>query len=147
MALISKFSLDDVYKQLKSQFRELRSNSLRLRAEAAAGPVSFSRVSAYLAFVTDSIALCDERLARFGGTAIADYAKAQEDDLTYDPATEYGAMKTAARAVTTHITTAIPANSAHTVVNGKTVEPSFSTAQTATLRALLDTLVGTIGAP
>lgn len=147
MPLISKFSLDDVYKQLKSQFRELRSNSARLRTEAASGPVSFSRVAGYLAFVTDSIALCDERLARFGGTAIADYAKAQEADPTYNPAAEYNAMKAAAQAVTSHIATAIPANSAHTVVNGRTVEPSFTSAQTATLRGLLDTLVGTIGAP
>jgi hypothetical protein len=147
MPLISKFSLDDVYKQLKSQFRELRSNSLRLRTEAAAGPVAFSRVSAYLAFVTDSLTLCDERLARFGSAALATYAKAQEDNQNYNPTADYAAMKTAALAVASHITGAIPANSAHTVANGRTVEPTFSTAQTATLRTLLDTLIGTIEAP
>lgn len=147
MALISKFSLDDVYKQLKSQFREVRSNSVRLRTEAAAGPVSFSRITSYLAFITDSIVLCDERIARFGATALANYAKAQEDDANYNPATEYAAMKAAAQAVASHISTAIPANSAHSVVNGKTVEPNFSSAQTATLRGLLDALIGTIGAP
>ena len=145
--LISKFSLDDFYKQLKSQFRELRANSLRLRSECAAGPVSFSRVSGYLAFVTDSIALCDERLTRFGATALANYAKSQEDDVNYNPSADYNTMKTAANAVANYITLAIPSNSNHTVVNGRAVEPSFSVAQTATLRTLLDTLVGTIGAP
>lgn len=145
--LISKFSIDDVYKQLKSQFREIRSNSARLRAESASGPISFSRVTGYLAFVTDAIALCEERIARFGASALANYAKIQEDDVNYNPATEYNTMKTAAQAVINHISVAIPANSAHTVANGRTVEPSFTSAQTAALRGLLDTLVGTIGAP
>lgn len=147
MPLISKFSLDDVYKQLKGEFRVIRARSLQLRTQAAAGLVSFSAVRDYLSNLTGSLAIMNDRVTRFGGETLAAYAKAQEADPAYDVAASYNAMVTAANAVVSHISTAIPANSAHTVVNGAVVEPTFSTAQTATLRGLLDTLVGTIGAP
>jgi L-fucose isomerase-like protein len=147
MPLISKFSLDDVYKQIKGEFRSIRANSLRLRTAAAAGPVSFSVVRDYLSSLTGSLAVMSDRVTRFGAETLAAYAQAQEAVPAYDVATEYNAMVTAANAVVTHISAAIPTNSAHTVTNGQVVEPTFSTAQTATLRALLDTLVGTIGAP
>lgn len=147
MALISKFSLDDVYKQLKGEFRSIRARAVQLRTQSAAGPVSFSAVRDYLSGLTGSLALMADRVARFDGTTLANYAIAQEATQGYNVAAEYGAMITAANAVVAHISTAIPANSAHTVTNGNVVEPSFSTAQTATLRGLLDTLIGTVGAP
>ena len=77
------------------------------------------------------------------------YARAQEDSTTYAPSTEYTAMKNAATAVLNHIATALPANSLHSVSNGLVTEPSFPSAAAGmqTLRKLLDTLVGTIGAP
>lgn len=147
MALISKLGLDDVYKALKGQFREVRAQAVRLRATAAAGPVSFGVVSQYMADLAASVEYCDAMIARFGGAALAAYAQQQEESPTYSPGTEYTAMRNAAIAVATHIASALPANSAHTVTNYRTVEPSFSTAQTATLRGLLDALIGTIGAP
>lgn len=147
MALISKFSLDDVYKQLKGEFRTIRARAVTLRTQAAAGPVSFSVVRDYLAGLTNSLVVMADRVARFDGATLANYAIAQEAVPGYAVATEYNAMVTAANAVVAHISTAIPANSAHTVSNGVTIEPQFSSAQTATLRALLDTLIGTIGAP
>lgn len=147
MPLISKFSLDDVYKQLKGEFRSIRARASQLRTQSAAGPVSFSTVRDYLSSLTGSLATMSDRINRFGAQTLADYAKAQEDNAAYNVAADYNAMVTAANAVVTHISTAIPTNSAHTVTNGQVVEPTFSTAQTTTLRTLLDTLVGTIGAP
>jgi hypothetical protein len=147
MALISKFSLDDVYKQLKGEFRQIRARAVQLRTQAAAGPVSFSAVRDYLASLSGSLTLMNDRVSRFGGATLAAYAQAQEDVTGYDVAAAYSAMVTAANAVVSHISTAIPTNSAHTVANGQVVEPTFSTAQTATLRTLLDTLIGTIDAP
>jgi L-fucose isomerase-like protein len=147
MALISKFSLDDVYKQLKGEFRAIRHRSLSLRNASAAGPISFSTVRDYLSSLTGSLAVMSDRVTRFGAETLAAYAQAQEAVPAYDVAAEYNAMVTAANAVVSHISAAIPTNSAHTVTDGQVVEPTFSTAQTATLRGLLDTLVGTIGAP
>jgi len=147
MPLISKFGLDDVYKQLKGEFRSIRARALTLRTQTAAGPVSFSTVRDYLSSLTGSLAVMSDRIARFGGDTLAAYAQAQEATPAYDVAAAYGAMVTAANAVVSHISTAIPTNSAHTVTNGTVVEPTFSTAQTATLRGLLDTLIGTIDAP
>lgn len=147
MALISKYGLDDVYKQLKGEFRSIRARAVQLRTQAAAGPVSFTTVREYLAGLTGSLAVMADRVARFDGATLAAYAVAQEATPGYNVSGDYAAMIAAANAVVTHISTAIPANSAHTVSAGQVVEPSFSTAQTATLRGLLDTLIGTIGAP
>lgn len=147
MPLISKYSLDDVYKQMKGEFRAIRARSIQLRSQAAAGPVSFSTIREYLAGLTGSLGLMADRVARFDGPTLAAYAIAQEATPGYDVAADYAAMVNAANAVVTHISAAIPANSAHTVSNGQVIEPSFSSAQTATLRGLLDTLIGTIGAP
>lgn len=147
MPLISKFGLDDVYKQLKGECRQIRARSLQLRTQAAAGPVSFTTVRDYLSGLTGSLAIMSDRVARFGGATLAAYAQAQEATPAYDVAAAYSEMVAAANAVVTHISAAVPTNSAHTVVNGAVVEPTFSTAQTATLRGLLDTLIGTIDAP
>lgn len=147
MAWITKYSVDDVYKQINGEMRTIRGRAVALRAQAAAGPISFSTVSAYLGGLTDSLAVLADRVGRYEAATLAAYAKSQHADANYNPATEYTAVVSAANAVASHIAAAIPANSAHSVVNGKTVEPSFSTAQTATLRGLLDALVATIGAP
>jgi len=147
MALISKFGVDDVYKQLKDKFRQLRAQTERLNSASAAGSVSFSTVAEYLNFITNAISVCDNRIARYGSTTLRDYARAQEEDATYEPATEYESMKSAAQTVITTLTNAVPNNSAHTVSNGTVVEPSFTTAQLATLRTQLTALIATIGAP
>lgn len=147
MPLISKFGLDDVYKQLKGEFRTIRARAVTLRTQAAAGSVSFSTVRDYLSSLTSSLTVMSDRVARFGGETLAAYAQAQEATPAYDVAASYNAMVTAANAVVSHISAAIPTNSAHTVADGQVVEPTFSTAQTATLRTLLDTLIGTIDAP
>lgn len=147
MALITRLGLDDVYKQLKGQWREIRIQAVRLRAAAAGGPVSFTQVREYFQTLSGQIAFCEASVAKFGAPVLQAYARAQEDSASYNPATEYAAMRTAANAVTAHIASALPANSAHTVSNGQVVEPSFTSAQTAALRALLDTLIGTLEAP
>lgn len=147
MPLISKLGLDDVYKAMKGSFREIRARSVRLRAAAAAGPVSFTAVREFYEALYQQIAYCDSLVAKFGGAVIQSYAREQEDSATYAPGTEYTTMKNAANAVLTHVAGAIPGNSAHTVANGVVVEPTFSVAQTATLRGLLDTLTATIDAP
>lgn len=147
MAWITRHSVDDVYKQINGEMRTIRSRALALRTQAAAGPVSFTTISAYLGGLTDSLALVADRVARYDAATLAAYAKSQHASADYNPAQEYAAVVTAANAVATHISLAIPANSAHSVTGGQVVEPSFSTAQTAALRALLDTLIGTIGAP
>lgn len=147
MVWITRFSVDDVYKQINGEMRTIRSRAESLRTQAAAGPVSFTTIANYLGGLTDSLAVLADRVARYDAATLAAYAKSQHANPDYNPATEYAAVLTAANAVAAHISAAIPANSAHTVVNGKTVEPSFSTAQTATLRGLLQSLVGTIGAP
>lgn len=147
MALITKLGLDDVYKALKGSFREIRARSVRLRTAAAAGSVSFTTVREFYEALYQQIAYCDSMIAKFGGTVLQTYAREQEDSTTYAPGTEYTAMKNAANAVLAYVATALPANSAHTVANGVVSEPAFTTTQTATLRGLLDTLIGTLDAP
>lgn len=147
MALITKLGLDDAYKALKGSFREIRARSVRLRTAAAAGSVSFTTVREFYEALYQQIAYCDSMIARFGGTVLQAYAREQEDSTTYAPASEYTAMKNAANAVLSHVASALPANSSHTVANGAVTEPTFTTAQTATLRGLLDTLIGTLDAP
>lgn len=147
MAWITKHSVDDVYKQINGEMRTLRMRAVTLRDQAAAGPVTFTTISTYLAGLTDSLALLADRVSRYDAATLAAYAKSQHAKADYDPAAEYVAVVTAANAVSAHISAAIPANSAHTVVNGKTVEPSFTTVQTATLRTLLATLIATVDAP
>lgn len=149
MALITKLGLDDVYKRLKGQWREIRAAAVRLRAVSAAGPVSFSAARDYYESLYSAIAFCDAEIAKFGGATLIAYARAQEDVADYDPATAYGQMTVAANAVLTHIAAALPANSAHTIEGGKVIEPAFPSAAQGmvTLRGLLDSLIGTIGAP
>lgn len=147
MALISKFGIDDVYKQLKDRFRAIRSQSVALNSAASAGNMSFSVLAEYMRFLSSTITTCDERIARYSGAALEAYARDQEESASYDPATEYAAMKSAAQAVISTLTTALPANSSHTVSNGVVVEPTFTPAQTASLRTQLTALVATIGAP
>jgi len=147
MALITRLGLDDVYKQLKGAWREIRAQAVRVRAAAAAGPVTFTQVREYYETLGAQIAFCETTVAKFGAPVLQAYARAQEDNGTYNPAADYATMRTAANAVTAHIATALPANSAHTVNAGRVVEPSFTIAQTATLRGLLDTLIGSLEAP
>lgn len=147
MAWITKYSVDDVYKQINGEMRAIRARAVALRDQAAAGPVSFTTVANYLAGLTDSLAVLADRVSRYDAATLAAYAKAQHAIADYNPATEYTTVVGAANAVVTHIASAIPANSAHSVVGGKTVEPTFSTAQTATLRTLLAALIAAIGAP
>ena len=147
MALFTGDSVDDVYKKLRGRWREIRQASVNLRANAAAGPVSFTDVRNYYERIFSELAGCETLVTKFDAATLQDYARAQQANPTYNPAAEYGAMRAATNAVLTHIATALPANSAHTVSNGRVTEPSFSTVQTATLRGLLDTLIGTLGAP
>lgn len=147
MPLISSLGLDDVYKHLKGQFREVRAASVRLRTAATAGSINFTTVRDYYENLYSNIVFCDTAIAKFGANVLQSYAREQEDSATYTPSTEYVAMKNAATAVLNHIATVLPANSTHTVSNGTVNEPTFSTTQTTTLRNLLDTLIGTIGAP
>lgn len=147
MPLITKLGLDDAYKALKGQFREIRAQALTLRTAAAAGPISFSTVREYFETLNRQITFCDAMAGRFNANALQAYAREQEDSVTYAPITEYNTMKAAAQAVINHITTVLPANSSHTISNGRVVEPSFTSVQTSTLRGLLDTLIGTLSAP
>lgn len=147
MALVTKLGLDDVYKALKGQFREIRAQAVRIRNQAAAGPISFGTVGQYMTDLAASIEYCDAMIARFGGSTLAAYAQQQEESPAYAPSVEFATMRAAAIAVANHIAGALPANSAHTVTNYRVIEPTFSVAQTGTLRSLLDTLIGTLGAP
>lgn len=149
MALISKFGVDDVYKQLKGEFRSVRARSVQLRAQSAAGPISFSTVREYFATLTGSIALMSDRVSRFGASTLIAYAVAQEDVQGYNVAADYAAMINAANAVVDHISSALPPNSVHAISNGQVIEPTFPTdaAAMVTLRSLLNSLIGTIGAP
>lgn len=147
MALITRYGLDDVYKQLKGRWRDIRAKAVTLRAAAAAGPVLFSSIREHYERLYDDLAFCEAAIAKFGASTLQAYARAQEDSSAYNPATEYAAMRTAANAILAHIASALPANSAHTISGGRVNEPAFTTTQTAILRGLLDTLIGTLDAP
>ena len=80
MALISSFAVDDVYKQIKGQFRQIRQQSAAFNTAAAAGPISFTAVRGYLESLGGAIAFCDERIARYSAGVLQAYARAQDDD-------------------------------------------------------------------
>lgn len=147
MALITKFSLDDVYKKLKAHFRVIRQSSAEFNAAAAAGSVSFSQVRTYLLTIGQHLAACDALIAQYSGTALQDYARLQEEDPTYAPATDYATMKSAANTVIATIAAALPNNSAHSVSGYNVTEPSFSPAATSTLRGQITALIATLSAP
>lgn len=147
MALISSFSIDDVYKQIKGQFRTIRQQSVAFNSAASSRAVSFTEIRHYMENLGGAIAFCDERIARYSTAALQDYARTQEEDPAYSPSTEYAAMKSAANTVLGTISAAMPSNSSHTVTDNVVVEPEFSTAQTATLRGQISALIATIAAP
>lgn len=149
MAVISKLGIDDVYKAIKGQYRELRADAIRLRDASAGGAVSFSTVRDYFQTTTSRLAYLEGMVSRYSAAALQAYARAQEEVATYNPAAEYAALTKAITNTLSHIATALPANSAHTVSNGQVVEPSFPTAAPGmqTLRTLLNALIAAIDPP
>lgn len=144
MAAISKYGLDDIYKQIKGEYRNIRDGAVAIVTEANAGPVSFSRITNYMENLKSSITTLQVKSTKFSPATLAKYAQQQEDVPTYDPIKEYNAVVTAANNVINHIAQAVPTNSAHSVVDAKVVEPIFNKLQTAELRNLLNILVATI---
>lgn len=74
---------------------------------------------------------------------LSDYAKSQFGDANYDVATEFTAMVNALTAIQTWLKTNVPANGV-TIVDGALVGTTYTPAQTAALRTLVNAAIATI---
>lgn len=74
---------------------------------------------------------------------LSDYAKTQFADTNYNVGTEFTAMVNALTAIQTWLKTNVPANGV-TIVDGALVGTTYTPAQTAALRALVNSAIATI---
>lgn len=124
---------------------ELKTLCQQTRDAAAAGPISGSVVRQLL----DRLIAGKATFASVAAVpGIATYAEAQEGDPTYDVAAEFNAMTAAIDDAITWILAAVPVSGGFVLMEqwtaGGVSVRTFSTAQTAGLRAELDALIATI---
>jgi len=131
---------------LQDAFRDL----LNIARQQKAYMASWS--SALTANITADVALgwasnINTVLARLDADAavpgMQTYAEAQFGNPGYDVAAQYAAMRAAMAAILTWLQANLPANSI-TVVNAVATGATFTPAQTAPLKALIDAAVATI---
>ena len=136
----------DAYASIKRQAVETKSY---MTAQATAMQVA--SVSAYVPLgviqhLAQVIGLMDGWTATPG---IATYAQAQENDPTYDVATEYGTMRTAMASALTQLVTLFPTSGgfmAYQTLNadGSITPRQFTAAQLATVVTLCNNVAATI---
>lgn len=142
-------SLDSAWRRIREMASYVKSRTVSLNTAAAAGSISSSLILDYATFLADAkIAL--QSAASVQG--IAAYAQEQIADPTFDIVASYTDMVNAINSVTAWVIANFPKDAngfllakTFTAVNdGRTQDRTFTPAQTATLRTVLDTLTATI---
>lgn len=136
-----------VYQQITDEAAEIKRQAASLRAQAAAGNVQSTQILDWF------IGLGSSRvtIAALASTpGLADYARNESSNESYDVAAEYTTMLAAIDGSMAWVTTNFPKDGSGYLLarqfSGNTiVDRSFNTAATAGLRTLLDSLTATIG--
>lgn len=139
--------LGRAYQKGQVEAINLRAYAVASNLQLASGNVSANAVITVLQRMVGSIAVFDEVSAVAG---IVAYAENEENDVNYDVAAEFTAMRTEAIGVRDWILTNFP-----TAVSGEIIKDTleadgsitvrqFTIAQTAGLRTALDLLIATI---
>ena len=134
-------TLDDIDRRAAA----IKSYCTQVRAAMAVGDVSASvPIDLYIRLRADRAALA----AAAAVPGIVQYARDQKNNQGLDVVAEFSAMTAAIDAVTTQITTVFPVSGGFLLREqwsaSGTTERAFSSAATANLRTLLDTLIATI---
>lgn len=135
-----------VYDRLRQTASNAKLLAATSRAAMLAGPVSANAVRQLLeSFITAKA----EFVAAAAVPGIAAYAQAQEGDANYDVAAEFSAMNTAATNVINWIVNNMPKGASGHVLTetwsaAGIATRTFSTAETAGLRTVLDAFIATV---
>ena len=144
----TKQHLDEVLARVRSLAHTIKTSSQQLRDASAAGSIIARRIVNHC----DSLAQINDQLNTLKAVpGIGDYAKEQFNDANIDIAAEFTAMQNALASTVSWIATNMPKEtvtnrwlSVEELVDGKRVDRTLTTAQTAGLRTQLDALIATI---
>lgn len=144
----SRQDLGDVLIRVRYAARRIKNIAQDLRTASAAGPILARRPVVVMEELSELRAQL-VTLAAVPGLAV--YAQDQFGDANLNIVTEYTAMRNALDAVVSWITGAIPKDSVsgrwlliEEIVSGQRVDRTFSSAETAGMRTVLDALIATI---
>lgn len=132
----------------QSEWTSIKSSAQRSITELAAGNVSADDILGIHRRAVSS----DAKLATLAATpGLGDYAKAQFNNAGYDIAADFTALRNALQAVRDSIESTIPKDDGatpyflvHRFVSNAVVARTFTPAQTASLRTLLQTVVDAV---
>lgn len=138
-------ALEEVYRDIRNQARDIKSRSQSLRSQSASGPVGSVLIIEWYERVRGNRAA----MAALASTpGLSTYAQTESNNGSYNVSTEYTAMVNAIDACLTWVTTNFPASGGylqtHSFVSGAYTPRTFSTADLATFRTVLDSLIATI---
>ena len=139
-------NLARAYDEIKREALRVYNEAVSLKNASLAGDISSSQILGLAGNLRSARILMEERRVISG---ITEYAKTQEDDVTYDVSAEYVIMRGALDAILMWISSAMPESGGYLQVetlnaDGSITYRNFSTAQTAGLRTALDTLIASI---
>lgn len=138
-------SLDDVYRSILVQARDIKSRTQSIRAQSAAGAISSEIIIEwYLRVQGDRSSI----VSLVSTPGLPEYAQLQSNSESYDVSAEYTAMLAQIDASLTWVVNNFPASGgftqSHSFVSGVYTARTFSTASLATFRTVLDALIATI---
>lgn len=138
-------ALEEVYRDIRNQARDIKSRSQSLRSQSAAGAVNSELIIEWYLRVQGNRAA----MAALASTpGLPAYAQAESNDENYDVVAEYTATLAQIDAALAWVTTNFPASGgflqSHSFNAGVYTPRSFSTASLATFRTVLDSLIATI---
>lgn len=134
------------YQRARATATNVRANCSSFISQMAAGATSYTLLRDAYIFLQNA----DADFAALAQTpGLAEYATAQEHDEGYDVAAEFGAMRGAVQAVMTWMSANVPTSVTATAPaqwthSGPLIATTFSVAQTAPLRTLMQAVVASI---
>lgn len=141
-------ALSDALNRTRALARAAKLTSVSLRDASAAGPIVARRA---VQVMEELSSINDQFNVLKAVPGLGDYAKAQYADANFNIATEFTTMQNALVACVNWITTNIPKDTVSSrwilveeIVDGKRVDRTLTTVQTAGLRTVLDTLIASI---
>ena len=129
------------YDQAKGHALGLQTRSQAWRDQLAAGPTGANVVLEIMESLKSYRAVLNEIAAIPG---IAAYARAQENDETYDVVAEFQAMLATVQLAIDNVTSTFPSSTFHSIVGDVQTYQQFSVAQTANLRTRLDAIIASV---
>jgi len=143
----SRDDLERAWNGVKGAAGQVKASALAVRTSSAAGPIE-ARAIVVLA---DQLANANDRLARYTVVpGLLAYVREQINSATFDVVAEYNAMLAQINATRTWIVNNFPKDASNYLLyhtfgaDGRIVQRTLTTAQTAGLRTQLDALLATL---